>query len=150
MGQAQDLKLLFEELKSQFGFGNVLAFRASNITKRIPKYKDVEIAESDRNERVFYSGKYNGYSDEELKEVIDSNFVRPDHELFDTFRHDSNDRESLIHLGKLIHYRLLDTELELPPGTSKRLFKTVAERYGLKSELELDNVVRFKADRFGL
>ena len=147
MGRAQDLKLLFEALISQFGFGSISAFRASNISKRIPKYKDVEIAESDRNERVFYSGKYSGYSDEELLEVIDSLFVRPDNMLYENFRFNSDDRESLIHLGKLIHYRSLDTQLELPPGTSKRLLKTVAERYDLKTELELDNIVRFKADK---
>ena len=149
MGRAQDLKLLFEALISQFGFGNLSVFRASNISKRIPKYKDVEIAESDRNERVLYSGKYSGYNDEELMEIIDSLFFRPDHIAFVNYSY-KDDRESLIHLGKLIHYRSLDTQLELPPGTAKRLLKTVGERYDLKPELDLDNIVRFKADRDGL
>lgn len=144
MGRAQDLRLLFEALITQFGFGNISVFRASNISKRIPKYKDVKIAESDRNERVFYSGRYSGYSDEELMEVIDSSLFRPDETAFERIElWESLEPESLVHLGKLIHYQSIDTELQLPPGTSKRLLRAVAARYDLIPTLELDNIIRF-------
>lgn len=43
MGKAAGLKLLFEALISQFGFGKISSFRASNITARIPKYRDVKV-----------------------------------------------------------------------------------------------------------
>ncbi len=149
MGRAQDLKLLFEALMKQFGFGNISAFRASNISKRIPKYKDVEIAEPDRNDRGFYSGRYNGYSDLELMEVIDASFLRPDKVAFETFGVVTPfDREALVHLGKLVHFQNVDSELQLPPGTSKRLLKMVAKRYDLIPTLESDNIIRFAPKEF--
>jgi hypothetical protein len=67
MGKAADLKLLFDAPISQFGFGKISSFRAANITSRIPKYKDVKIMETDLNEKNFYSGRYTGYGDEELR-----------------------------------------------------------------------------------
>ena len=60
MGRAADLKLLFDALISQFGFGKISSFRAANITSRIPKYKDVKVVETDLNEKIFYSGRYTG------------------------------------------------------------------------------------------
>lgn len=60
MGKAIDLKLLFDDLQNQFGFGNLSVFRASNVTKRIPKYKDVKIKDVDLEARAFYSGRYTG------------------------------------------------------------------------------------------
>ena len=53
MGKAADLKLLFEALITQFGFGKIASFRASNITARIPRYKDVKVVETDLNEKAF-------------------------------------------------------------------------------------------------
>ena len=82
MGKAADLKLLFEALMSQFGFGKLSSFRATNISKRIPRYKDVKVVEMDLNEKVFYSGKYTGYGDDELMEVIDTGFFQPDDEKY--------------------------------------------------------------------
>ena len=67
MGKVADLKLLFKALISQFGFGKLSSFRATNISKRIPRYKDVKVVEMDLNEKVFYSGKYTGYGDDELR-----------------------------------------------------------------------------------
>jgi hypothetical protein len=146
LGKATDLKLLFEGLIRQFGFGNITAFRASNITKRIPKYKNVKVKDVDLGDRAFYSGKYTGYSDEELEEVIDT-------ELF--YSHDSTPiefkwgtadpgREDQIRLGKLLHFRQVDRNLELPPGTAKRLLVSVAERYNLVPYHQTDNVIRFR------
>jgi hypothetical protein len=52
MGRAHDLRMLFQALIDQFGFGKISAFRSANIAKRIPKYKDVEIKQVDLNERA--------------------------------------------------------------------------------------------------
>ena len=147
MGKAADLKLLFDALISQFGFGKISSFRASNITSRIPKYKDVKVVEADLNEKIFYSGRYTGYGDEELSEVIDTLLFQPDEEKRRQFSTLYKDREDLIHNGKLLHFREIDRKLDLPPGTAKRLLNEVAERYGLKPEIEMDNLVRYKATR---
>ncbi len=141
MGKAPDLKLLVEEIISQFGFGKISSFRATNITKRIPKYKDVKVEEIDLNEKVFYSGKYTGYNDDELMEVIDTNLFQPD----ESSRHLSiyREREDMIHNGKLIHFRQVDKQLDLPPGTAKRLLNKVAERFRLVPVLKDRNIVRY-------
>lgn len=146
MGRAQDLKLLFEALIKQFGFGEISSFRASNISKRIPKYKNVKIAEADLEELAFYSGRYTGYNDDELMEVIDTCLFRPDHESHETYLI-GRGREELIHTGKLIHFREVDRELDLPRGTSRRLLNKVAERYRLAPTLETDNIVRYSLNR---
>jgi hypothetical protein len=149
MGKAADLKLLFEALITQFGFGKIASFRASNITARIPRYKDVKVVETDLNEKAFYSGRYAGYGDEELMEVIDTHLFRPDEEKFVRSPSLYKDREKLIHNGKLIHFRQVDKQLDLPPGTARRLLNQVAERYKLRPVLETDNLVRYGGRRHG-
>jgi hypothetical protein len=145
MGRVQDLKILFEALIGQFGFGKIESFRATNISKRIPKYKDVEIKQIDLNERALYSGKYTGYTVEELMEVIDSKLFLPD---ANSFRGSIiNEPEDYIHTGRLVHYRSIDKKIELPPGTAKKLLNTVAERYGLEVVFETDNLVRYKLSK---
>ncbi len=147
MGRAQDLRLLFEALIQQFGFGPVSSFRATNITRRIPKYKTVKIVEADREDVTFYSGRYTGYGDEELIEVIDSRLFRPDHESFQMLSSIRFNRGDLIHDGKLLHFRELDRSLDLPRGTARQLLNRVAERYNLVPILETDNIVRYRLDR---
>ena len=148
MGKTADLKLLFDALISQFGFGKLSSFRASNITSRIPKYKDVKVVEADLNEKIFYSGRYTGYSDKELSEVIDTILFQPDEEKHSrNFTSLYTGREELIHNGKLLHFRDIDKKLDLPPGTAKRLLNQVAARYGLIPEVEMENLVRYKADQ---
>ena len=144
MGKATDLRLLFEALISQFGFGNIKSFRATNISRRIPKYKDVTVVDLDLREKVFYSGKYTGYSDDELIEVIDSDFFRPDDRSHRDYPSLHADREDLIHNGQLLHFRAIDAHLDLPPGTARRLLNTVAKRYDLEPVLENDNIIRYK------
>lgn len=143
MGKAADLKLLFEALITQFGFGKISSFRASNITARIPRYKNVKVVDTDLNEKSFYSGRYTGYSDDELMEVIDTQLFRPDEEKFVDYLVSYKKREDLIHNGKLIHFRQIDKSLDLPPGTARRLLNQVAERYNLKPILEKENMVRY-------
>ncbi len=144
MGKAIDLKILFQSLIEQFGFGKISTFRASNITKRIPKYHNVRISEIDLNERSLYSGRYTGYSDEELMEVIDTELFLPDDERYRDYVVLHKSREDLIHNGKLLHFREIDRKLDLPPGTSKRLLVQVAQRYGLIPVQHTDNIIRFK------
>ena len=147
MGKAADLKLLFRALMGQFGFGSIRTFRATNITSRIPKYKSVKIKQVDLNDHALYSGKYTGYGDEELAEVLDTELFLPDEENFTQFNTLYKGREDLVHNGKLLHFRRIDRELELPPGTAKRLLRSVARRYGLTPAHEKDNVVRFQRKR---
>ncbi|MDD1632861.1 MAG: hypothetical protein LUP91_11745, partial [Methylococcaceae bacterium] len=111
------------------------------------KYKDVKVVETDLNEKIFYSGRYTGYSDEELSEVIDTLLFKPDDEKYRNFNTTNRAHENLIQNGKLLHFREIDRKLDLPPVTAKRLLNVVAERYGLKSEVEMDNLVRYKADQ---
>lgn len=144
MGKAQDLKLLFEGLIKQFGFGKISSFRASNISKRIPKYKNVKLNDIDIQERSLYSGEYTGYSDEELKEIIHSEYIsKAAHEILD-YPALYTKRESSIYRGKLIHFRKFDKDLKLPPGTAKRLLIEAALDYGLETLTLHDNVVRFQ------
>lgn len=144
MGRAQDLKMLFEALIDQFGFGKISSFRASNITNRIPKYKDVEIKQIDLNERALYSGRFSGYTSEELMKVIDDQFFRPVAYQFGNLIY--SDMEKYLHTGELVHFRQVDKRLDLPAGTAKKLLNTVAERYGLVPVMETDNLVRYQLD----
>ncbi len=144
MGKAADLTLLFEALIKQFGFGKISSFRASNITKRIPKYKDVKVKDIDLNDKVFYSGRYTGYNDSELMEVIDTHLFQPDYVTGVNYLILHKEREELIQNGKLIHFREVDRSLDLPPGTARRLLNKVAERYGLVPILEDANIVRYE------
>ena len=147
LGKSADLKLLFEALVKQFGFGQLSSFLSTNITSRIPKYKDVKVTATDLNEKAFYSGKYSGYGDEELSEVIDTHLFQPDEENFSNYSSGHTDREDLIHNGKLLHFRQIDRILELPPGSSKRLMNNVAQRYGLAPAMETEHVARFSTTR---
>lgn len=146
MGRAQDLKLLFEALIQQFGFGNIKSFRASNITKRIPKYKNVKIVEADVEEVSFYSGPYVGYDDNELMEVIDAELLYGEHDSHIKYSILNEGRESSIHNGRLVHYRNIDRQLNLPRGSARRLLSRVASRYGLSPKLETKNMVRYSSD----
>jgi TIR domain len=144
LGRAADLKMLFEALISQFGFGKISSFKASNITSRIPKYQQVQVKEVDLNDRGLYSGKYSGYSNNELMEIIDTHLFHPDRDKEVKFSTLYRGREELIQQGKLLHFRQIDRSLELPPGTARALVVAVAERYGLVPSLLSDNVVRFQ------
>ena len=146
MGKAADLKRLFQALIDQFGFGMIGTFKATNITSMIPKYKTVKIQEIDRNDYALYSGRYTGYDDDALMEVIDTEFFTPDERRFSSHSDLYTEREDLIHNGKLLHFRQIDRKLELPLGTAKRLLKVVATRYKLVPSHENENTIRFNAD----
>ena len=147
MGKAADLKLLFQALIDQFQSGRISTFRATNISSRIPKYKAVQVKDVDRNDYVLYSGKYTGYGDDELMEVIDTEFLAEDEDRFSSSSLLYTKREDLIHNGKLLHFRQIDRRLDLPPGTAKRLLKDVATRDKLVPNYEKGNVIRFTTSR---
>jgi len=105
--------------------------------------KDVKIEPIDLDERALYSGKYTEYTDEELIEIIDTELLLPDEEKASNYGLLYAGRESLIHNGKLLHFKQIDRDLGLPPGTGKRLMTRVAERYGLKPEYQSENTIRF-------
>jgi len=149
MGKAIDLKLLFQGLISQFGFGKISAFKATNIIKRIPKYSNVKIKDADLSQRALYSGRYTGYSDDELLEVLKTELLQKEIQNVVSYPSLYRARESSLYQGKLVHFRELDKRLDLPPGTARRLLITVAAEYGLEPELVKDNIVRFRAtERF--
>jgi hypothetical protein len=141
LGKAEHVKLFFQTLCDQFGFGNMKGFKGSAITSRLPKYSELKIDQSDLSTGTIYSGPYEGYSDDELKEVLDENY------FLKQFRTESTDLALYgrsISSGKLIHYRELDERLKLPPNTSKRLLKEVALRNNLVPAQEWENSIRFK------
>ncbi|MCU1264301.1 MAG: hypothetical protein JWM21_619 [Acidobacteria bacterium] len=144
MGETANLRLLFKALITLFGFGKISSFKATNITKRIPKYKNVKIKDVDLNDKRLYSGRYSSYSDEELKELIDTAFLFPDNQSYKKYGERLlQGREDLIRNGKLLHFKKIDGDLDLPPGTAKRLLTTVAQRYNLVPQYQEENVIRF-------
>lgn len=140
LGKAEQNKIFFQNLCDDLGFGNMKGFKGSAITKRLPKYAALKIDQRDLRTGSIYSGPYEGYSDEELAEVIDENL------LYKEFKHYyyTSERDQSIFRGRLVHYQFLDENMSLPPGTSKRLLKKVAFRYDLIPDKETDNTIRFK------
>lgn len=137
------LNILFQALIEQYKFGDITLLSEDDIITRIPNYSDITINDLDRDEEVIYSGKYIDCDDEELKEIIDSKVL---------YRNQTkkilapmiSDREFDIYSGKLIFYQDIDRELELPPGTARRLLSEVAARYGLVPKYEGKYTVRFR------
>lgn len=146
LGNTNDLKQLFEALIEQFGFAKIGSFKSLNIIKRVPLYKNVIIEEVDKNERSLYSGKYSGYTDDELIEVIKTLLIEPDEKKLNQNTSFYRHKEELIHNGKLIHFRDVDRNLDLPSGTSKRLLTIAASYYELIADMETENIVRYKRE----
>jgi hypothetical protein len=138
LGKADHVTIFFQELCDKFGFGNLKGFKGIVVSKKLPKYSALKIDQKDLNAGAIYSGPYEGYSDDELEEVIDENF------LYEEENKILIDYRDSIFNGKLVHYQFTDNELKLPPGTSKRLLKRVAERYNLIVKKETDNTIRFR------
>jgi hypothetical protein len=150
LGKTAHVKLLFQTLCGQFGFGNMKSFKTRSITSRLPKYSDIKVVQSDLQTGTIYDGPYKGYSDEELQEVLDEYLYK-----LEAFQPNQMDKALKLAVGgrnidrnnifekALIHYQQFDTQLHLPPGTSKRLLKTVALRYGLVPTQDWEHSVRF-------
>jgi hypothetical protein len=143
LGKAEQVKFFFQELCDKFGFGNMKGFKGGAITKRLPKYTALKIDQSDIITGTIYSGPYEGYSDGELEDIIDENYIYKDLKNQKQYTTLYKYRDESIFNGKLIHYQLVDEKLKLPPGTSKRLLKKVAARYNLKVDKEGANTINF-------
>jgi hypothetical protein len=140
LGSAAETKEVFRALIDQFGFGKISVFRHSSIKVKLPKYKDLRIAEADLESGTLYTGPYEGYSQHELALVVDDRIVEPDwDELDKSYLMGSN-----IFRGQLLHFRHLDHQYELPPGTTKAVIEQVATQlYPAKVTERTENTIRF-------
>jgi len=155
LGKAKDVRLFFQELCDEFGFGNLKGFKSSIITDHLPKYSDLKINQEDLKAGTIYSGPYEGYSDSELGEILIDEYLYKEYSIFRGDKTDSllkelsgpiaPPRDTIFH-GRLIHFREVDERLKLPLGTSKRLLKILAYNFGLVPfpDKDFDNSVRFE------
>jgi TIR domain len=140
LGSAAETKEVFRALIEQFGFGKISAFRHSLIKAKLPKYEDLRIAAADLESGTLYTGPYEGYSQAELELVVDDQIVEPDWED----QQGPFPSGSSIFRGQLLHFRHLDQEHDLPPGTTKTVLeKVVTELYPAKVSHRTENTVRF-------
>lgn len=145
LGKADHIKQFFAALTDQFGFGNMRGFKGSAIKSRLPKYGELKVAEADVSSGTLYTGPYEGYSPEELQEVLDENFVGREWENYAKYTALFHGPRQSLFTGKLIHYRQVDEDLSLPPGTAKRyLVDVVAKRYPALVSQRWENAVRFQ------
>lgn len=147
LGKAEHIKQFFQALTDQFDFGDMKGFKGSAIKSKLPRYPTLTVAESDIRSGTLYSGPYEGYSDVELAEVIDEDFVGKEWENVTTYTALYRNPRSTIFREKLVHYREVDDQLNLPPGTAKRLLnRVVTGRYPARVTMQMENAVRFELD----
>jgi hypothetical protein len=145
LGKADHVRLVFSTLTEQSGFGSMRGFKGSTIKAKLPRYPSLRVAESDLRSGTLYQGPYEGYSPEELQEVLDEEFALPAYK--DLYSYGGNRYRASPFSGELLHYREVDQRLDLPPGTAKRYLIDVAARYGADVEEEWENRVRLHLDR---
>ena len=56
LGKAEHIKLFFQTLCDQFGFGNMKGFKGSAIKSRLPKYSELKLDSKDLNTGTIYAG----------------------------------------------------------------------------------------------
>lgn len=148
LGKAEDIKLFFKSLYDTMGFGELKELKIARIKAGLPKsWSQLKIDEKDLDAGTIYTGPYRGYSDEELKEVISQEFFVPkmkqDPLILELTKH-----EISIPRGKLLHFKQIDAQLKLPPGTAKKFLIEVAARFRLKPAKLWENSVMF-TDQIG-
>ncbi len=140
LGKAVETKEVFKALIDQFGFGKIGGFRYSTIKAKLPKYDDLPVADADLRSGTLYTGPYEGYSDEELALVLDDTIVKPNWN-FDSQYPSFGDR---VFGEQLLHFRQLDEDFNLPPGSAKRsLSEVVTKGYPARIANETGNTIRF-------
>ena len=145
LGNATETKLVFQQLIDNFGFGSLKGYRHANIKTKLPRYASLAIAESDLQSGTVYSGPYEGYSDDELREVIDDEYLRRE---WTTFEDSFTSRGPLFRKRPLLHFRAVDDNLDLPPGAAKRLLEdVVTSRYPATVAQRTENTIRFKVEQ---
>ncbi len=139
LGKAPETKAVFQALIDQFDFGLIKGFRHATIKAKLPKYEDLTVADADLKSGTLYSGPYEGYSAMELVEVIDDEILRPawiDH----SSRYNSEPRN--VFEDWLLHFRQVDADYDLPPGTAKELLEEAASIYPARV-WKTENTIRF-------
>lgn len=139
LGKATETKAVFQALIDQFDFGRIKGFRHATIKAKLPKYEDLPVADADLKSGSLYDGPYEGYSAMELVEVIDDEILRPawiDHRSMYT-----SEPRNLFE-DWLLHFRQVDSDYELPPGTAKALLEEAASVYPVKI-WKTENTIRF-------
>jgi len=143
LGDIEQINVFFKTLCEQIGFGDLKNFNASVIQSNIPNYNELRVDEADILSGALYTGPYQGYTDEELKEVIDEEYLRKEYIRYLEMPTVDIHTDKILFTGRLIHFKELDEKLKLPHGTSKELLKEVSARYGLKIVGEWENSIRF-------
>jgi hypothetical protein len=143
LGKADHIKEFFQALTNQFGFGDMKGFKGSTIKNKLPRYPTLKVADSDIRSGTLYSGPYEGYSSDELAEVIDESFVGKEWDKIVKYSALYRDDRSSLFRGQLVHYREVDETFRLPPGTAKHLLNKVVMRYPAVVAHQWENAVRF-------
>lgn len=145
LGSAAETKEVFRALIDQFGFGKISAYRYSSIKAKLPKYDDLPIADADLESGTLYTGPYEGYSKHELGLVVEDRIVDPDWHNYESFPGSTSNN---LFRGQLLHFRHLDVEEQLPPGTTKELLENVVIKlFPAKVVERTENTIRFHAFR---
>jgi hypothetical protein len=143
LGKAEDIKLLFKSLYDAMRFGELKELKTARIKAGLPKsWSQLKIDEKDLDAGTLYAGPYRGYSDDELKEIIDQELIYPAIRRAQEYP-EIYAGEIDIPSGELIHFKKVDEKLQLPPGTTKRLIVEVANLNGLKPFRLGENTVIF-------
>lgn len=143
LGKSEDIKLFFKSLHDAIGLGEMKDLKPARIKAGLPKsWSQLKVDEKDLDAGTIYTGPYRGYCDDELKEIIDQDFFIPQMRR-DPFKMELFDGEVKIENKKLLHFKQIDEQLKLPPGTAKKFLIDVAHRYDLEPYKEWDNSIMF-------
>lgn len=143
LGKTDDIKEFFKALRDVFGFGEMKDLKPARIKSNLPKsWSQLKIDEKDLDAGTIYTGPYRGYSDDEIMEILDQNFFEPKLKQKDPFSNMLGEKRSLSD-GKLIHFKNVDEEYHLPPGSAKKFLIDVARRYDLEPYKEWENSIMF-------
>jgi hypothetical protein len=143
LGQPDGVARLLGDLCRLMDFGDPERVDAYAVVEAIPSCASLPRDERDHQGATVYAGPYERYSDPELVEVIQEEYLGPEYRR--RRAHQTTYRG--IFSGALMHYDRLDYRLKLPPGASKRLLKGAASRYSLEPTIEGENTVRFQRKR---
>jgi hypothetical protein len=140
LGKAAETKAVFQALIDQFDFGRIKGFRHGMIKAKLPKYEDLTVADADLKSGVLYTGPYEGYSTDELVEVIDDEILRP---AWIAHRRSYVQDPRNVFENWLLHFRQVDADYALPPGTAKALLEEAASLYPVRA-WKTENTIRFE------
>ena len=141
LGSAVETKEVFQALVDQFDFGKITGFRHASIKAKLPKYDTLAVADADLQSGAIYTGPYEGYTDRELRLVIDDEIVEP---AWSELEESAFPSSRNLFRGPLLHFRQLDQRFEFPPETTKELLETVVTGlYPAKVIHRTENTISF-------